>query len=120
MLDSLRSLAHTLLGAVQTRLELFSNELEEQGALLARIALLWILAAFCFALAIVLGSMLLVVIFWDTNRVAVLACLTALFAAGGIAAALAGRSASNTRPRALSGTIAELGRDREALDREYR
>jgi uncharacterized membrane protein YqjE len=115
LLDSLRNFAQTLIGAVQTRLELFSNELEEQGARLARIALLWALAAFCFALAIVLGSVLIVVMFWDTNRVMVLALLTGAFTAGGLVALLIGRSALASRPKALAGTIAELARDRAAL-----
>ena len=81
MLDSLRALAQTLVGALRTRLLLFANELEEQGARIVQMAALWALAGFCLALAVVLGSVLLVVAFWDSHRVEVLAFLTGLFAA---------------------------------------
>jgi uncharacterized membrane protein YqjE len=117
LLDSLRKLAHTLIGLIETRLALFANELEDHGARLARIALLWALAAYCLALAIILGSVLLAVIFWDTHRIPVLAAITAVFGIAGIAAALAGRSIAASRPRALSATLAELARDRQALER---
>jgi uncharacterized membrane protein YqjE len=117
LLESLRRLAHTLIGAVETRLELFANELEDHAARFARIALLWALAAYCLALAVVVGSVLLAVIFWDTHRVPVLAAITAVFGIAGIAAALAGRSIALSRPRALSATLNELARDRQALER---
>jgi uncharacterized membrane protein YqjE len=47
----------------------------------------------------------------------VLAAITAVFGIAGIAAALAGRSIAASRPRALSATLAELARDRQALER---
>jgi uncharacterized membrane protein YqjE len=115
VLDSLRGLAQTSLAALQTRLELISNEVEEQGARIAQMAMYWALAGFCFALAVVLGAVLLVVLFWESNRVAALAGLAALFAAGGVAAAYAARSAQSARPRALETTIMELKQDIEAL-----
>lgn len=115
MLDSLRGLAQTLVGALRTRLLLFANELEEQGARIAQMAALWALAGFCLALAIVLGAVLLVVVFWDTHRVEVLAFLTGLFAAGGIGAALGARALARARPKAFASTLAELASDQEAL-----
>jgi len=115
MLDTLRGLAQTLVGAVRTRLLLFANELEEQGARIAHIAALWALAGFCLALAIVLGALLLVVLLWDTHRLAVLAFLTGLFAAGGISAAIAAHLVARSRPKAFSGTLAELAADEHAL-----
>ena len=117
MLDSLRGLAQTLVGALRTRLLLFANELEEQGARIVQMAALWALAGFCLALAVVLGSVLLVVAFWDSHRVVVLAFLTGLFAAGGIGAALGARALARARPKAFSSTLAELAADQEALGR---
>ncbi len=115
MLDSLRALAQTFVGAARTRLELVANEVEEQGARLAQAALYLAAAAFCLALAIVLGAILLVVLFWDSNRIAVLAALSALFGAGGLALLFAARGAAKSRPRALAATLAELSADLEAL-----
>jgi uncharacterized membrane protein YqjE len=115
VLDTLRGLAQTLIGALHTRLQLISNEIEEQGARIAQMALLWAVAGFCFALAIVLGALLLVVVFWDENRVAVLAVLAALFAGGGAVAIAAARNVSTARPAALEATLAELRNDIDAL-----
>ena len=115
LLASLSNLAHTLVGAVQTRLQLLAADVEEQGVRLAHMALLWLLAGFCLALAVMLLAVLLVVLFWDTNRVAVLALLAGLFAAGGIAATLGALALARARPKAFSGTLAELEVDREAL-----
>lgn len=115
MLDTLRGLAQTLVGAVRTRLLLFANELEEQGVRIAQMAALWALAGFCLALAVVLGSVLLVVLFWDTHRVEVLAFLTGVFAAGGIGAALVARALARARPKAFASTLAELAADEDSL-----
>lgn len=115
MLDSLRSLAQTLVGAVRTRLELLAAEVEEQGARLAHMAMLLAAAGFCLALAVVLGAVLLVVLFWDTNRVAVLAILAGVFGAGGVGLLLAARASARTRPQTLAGTLSELSHDLEAL-----
>src|SRR3954471_19528670 len=89
--------------------------MEEQGARLAQVAMYFALAGLCLALAVVLGAILLVVLFWDSNRVAVLAILAGAFGAGGIGLVFAGRSAANSRPRTLVATLAELAQDVEAL-----
>lgn len=115
LLASLSNLAHTLVGAVQTRLQLLAADLEEQGVRIAQMALLWALAGFCLALAVVLFAILLVVLFWDSHRIAVLAVLGGLFAAGGIAATIGALALARARPKAFAGTLAELEVDREAL-----
>lgn len=115
LLESLRGVANTLVGAVQARLQLAANELEEQGARIAQMALLWALAGFCLAIAVMLGAALLVVVFWDTHRVAVLVFLTTLFAIGGIVALVVARIISRNRPTAFAATLGELRADREAL-----
>ena len=120
LLNSLRELAHTLIGAVRTRLELLGNELEEQGTRLAQIAVFLLLAGVCLALAVVLGAALLVVLFWDTSRVAVLAILAVIFASGGLGAILVARALARARPRVFASTLAELGRDADALGIEGR
>jgi uncharacterized membrane protein YqjE len=118
LLHSLRSLARTFLAIVQTRLEIFASELDEQRALLARIAVLAALAAFCLGLAVILGVLFVVVLFWDTNRLLAIGTLAGAFAAGGLAALLALRAAIARRPKLLSATLAELRKDRAKLDEE--
>ncbi|HEX2565426.1 MAG TPA: phage holin family protein [Burkholderiales bacterium] len=116
MLDALRGLAQSALGALQTRVQLLADEIEEQGLRIAQVVALCALAGFCLALAVVLGAVLLVVLFWDTHRFIVLGLLCGLFAGGGFAALIAARVVAGARPRALSGTLAELAADRSALE----
>lgn len=115
LLDSLKNAAHTLVGAAHTRVRLLGNELEEQGARVAQMALMWAIAGFCLALAVVLGAALLVVLLWDSHRVAVLAILTSVFAAGGIAAIFLAHALANARPAPFARTLAELEADQVAL-----
>ena len=68
LLDSLRNLARTFIAIVQTRIEIFASEIDEERTRLARIAVLAAVAALCIALSVILLVFFLVVLFWDTNR----------------------------------------------------
>lgn len=113
VLDSLRSLAATLIAVVQTRLELVATDIEEERAWIARMAILAALAGFCLALAINLIVLFLVVLFWDANRLLAIGVLAGVFAAFAAGLALAARSTAARRPRLFSATLAELRKDRE-------
>src|SRR6476661_7859157 len=93
LLESLRNLARTSLAIVQTRIEIFASEIDEERTRLARIALLAVVAAFCLGLAVILVVFFLVVLFWDTDRLLAIGVLAGAFAAGGIAACLGLRAA---------------------------
>ena len=116
LLDSLRNLARTFLAIVQTRIEIFASEIDEERARLARIAVLAAVAALCIALAVILLVFFLVVLFWDTNRLLAIGALAGVFAVGGIAACLGLRAAVSERPKFLSTTLAELRKDRAKLE----
>jgi uncharacterized membrane protein YqjE len=118
LLDSLRDLARTFLALLQNRLEIFASEIDEQRALLARIALLAAVAAFCLGLAVILGVLLVVVLFWDTNRLLAIGALAGALGAGGVVALLMLRAAVRQRPRLLAATLAELRKDRAKLEGE--
>ena len=118
LLESLRSLARTFLAIVQTRIEIFASEIDEQRALLARIAVLAAVAAFCLGLAVILFVLFIVVLFWDTNRLLAIGVLAGVFAAGGIAALMMLQAAIRQRPKLLSATLAELRKDRTKLEDE--
>ena len=115
LLESLRNLARTFLAIVQTRLEIFASELDEQRALLARIAVLAAIAVFCLGLAIILIVLFIAVLFWDTHRLLAIGALAGVFAVGGIAACLMLWAAIVRRPKLLSATLAELRKDRTKL-----
>jgi len=116
LLESLRNLARTFLAIVQTRLEIFASEIDEQRALLARIAVLSGIAAFCLGLAVILLVLFVAVMFWDTNRLLAIGGMAGVFAAGGIVACLMLRSAITRRPKLLAATLAELRKDRTKLE----
>jgi uncharacterized membrane protein YqjE len=116
LLESLRNLARTFLAIVQTRLEIFASEIDEQRALLARIAVLSAIAAFCLGLAVILLVLFAVVLFWDTNRLLAIGVLAGVFAVGGIAACVMLRAAIARRPKLLAATLAELRKDRTKLE----
>ena len=116
LIDSLARFGQSLLAAVQTRVQLIADELEEQGTLVARMALLWALAGLCLLLAVMLLAVLLVVLFWE-SRVLVLSLLLAALAAVGIGAFARAHAIARSRPRAFSDLLEELSQDRASLAR---
>jgi uncharacterized membrane protein YqjE len=120
LVDSLSGAARSLVETVQVRLSLFANELEEQGARYAHVAMLWAVGGFCAGVAVILASMFLVVVFWDSHPLTVLGLLTGFFAIAAVAAIMFARSLMSSRPRPFADTLAELERDRQALERTRR
>ena len=117
LLGSLCDLAKTFVALVQTRIEIFANDIDEERARLARVVALAVVAAFCLGLAVVLLVLFVVVIFWDTNRLLAIGVIAGVFALGALAALVALRSAVRERPKFLSATLAELHKDGKELER---
>jgi uncharacterized membrane protein YqjE len=118
LLESLRNLAKTFVALVQTRIEIFASEIDEERTRLARIVVLAMVVLFCFGLAVVLLVLLIAVLFWDTNRLLAIGVLAGVLALGGLAALLALRSAIVQRPKFLAATLAELRKDEKELERK--
>jgi uncharacterized membrane protein YqjE len=117
LLESLRNLAKTFIALVQTHIEIFASEIDEERTRLARIVVLALTALFCIGLAVVLCVLLVAVLFWENNRLLAIGVLAVLFALGGLAALLALRTAVRQRPKFLSATLAELRKDGKELER---
>jgi uncharacterized membrane protein YqjE len=115
LLVSIKGLASTLIAAVCTRLQLFSNELATEGLRLRQIALLLALALCFFALGLVLLTLLVVVIFWDDHRLLAIGGLAVLYV--GTSAILIGlaKRRAEASPRPFEATLAELKKDRDGL-----
>jgi len=116
LFDSLRNLARTFVAILQTRLEIFASEFDEQREVLARIAVLAAVAAFCIGLAVILFVLFIVVLFWDANRLLAIGALASAFSAGGVIALLMLRTAVKRRPKLLAATLAELRKDQSKLE----
>ncbi|MEK7334229.1 MAG: phage holin family protein [Candidatus Binatota bacterium] len=65
---SLNSLAATFVAVLQTRADLISTEIEEERERLKEMILLTVVALFCVSLGVLLFTLLVVVVFWDTHR----------------------------------------------------
>lgn len=115
LLNSLRRALSTLVEILHDRIELITTELEEQKLRAAQIAMASFLTLFFLSLAIIFGTLAVVVVFWETYRLAVLAGFAALYLVLGVIAALVWRVRSRARPRLLAATLTELRRDRDAL-----
>ena len=69
-----------------------------------------------FKVGVLLAVLFLVVLFWDTHRLAVLGLLSAAFLAAGTVALFGIRRRLAQRPRLFSRTLEELARDRRELE----
>jgi uncharacterized membrane protein YqjE len=113
---SLRRLANTLLGSLESRLALLSCEAEEQFAYLLRLILYAGLMVFFIGLGVVLASLFLVLYFWPTHPLLAVGTLALVYLAIGSVCLLRVRNTLRTRPRLFADSLQELGRDRELLD----
>jgi uncharacterized membrane protein YqjE len=115
MLDSVRACVATTASLVRTRLEIISAELEEQREWLQSLLLLAVAGVFLLSMGIVLVTLFVVVLFWETHRTAVLGGFSALYLGAGVWAVLALKAKLGTRPKLFSTTTAELAKDEDRL-----
>lgn len=115
LLASLKTLTLTLVSVAHTRLELLSTDVAEERARLTVILMSVMVALFCLGVGVVLLAMLIVVMFWETHRLAALGSLTALFLAAGAALWLFALNKLRNKPRLFEASISELTKDRDRL-----
>ena len=104
-----------LLAIFQTRLELLANEIEEERLRVRQMAFYGSLALFFFGLSIMLLTVFIVVMFWDSYRLQVLGGLAALFFIAGLFAWNSLRVAALKRSKLFAVSLAELNEDRARL-----
>lgn len=115
LLDSLKTLAGSVTAILHTRMELLAIDLEEARERLTMLITLLLMALFFIGVGIVLLTLLIIVLFWDTHRLQVMAGLTGLFLVGGVAAAWMAVQKIRTLPRVFAATLAILYRDSARL-----
>ena len=115
ILSSLKKLGSTAIELIQTRLELFSSDIQVGWQRLLSVLVMVIVALFSLLFGLVLLSILIVVLYWDTHRVLVLSLLAGSFLVIGIALALLVRQQINAMPRLFEASLAELNKDRDHL-----
>jgi uncharacterized membrane protein YqjE len=112
-LDSLRRLCAALVATLHTRAELLAREFERERMRVTRLLIIGVGALFFLALGALTFTMFIIVLFWDSQRLAAIGFLTLIYL--GIAAGLLiyakGEAARAARP--FAATVAELKKDRE-------
>jgi uncharacterized membrane protein YqjE len=115
LLASLTALAATLVAVAHTRLDLLSNDLEEEREHVFSLLVLALAALFCLGVGVVLATLLIVVAFWDTHRLLVLGVLTGFFLLMSIAVWAFALHKVRTKPRLFAASLSELLKDRQQL-----
>ena len=111
VLESVARLGSTLVDMVHTRLELAAVEMEEESQRMLGYLLFALLALFLFGIAFLLLALLVVVLFWDTHRVAAVGGMAALFGVAGTIIAMKVKAGFDSKPRLLQNTIEQLRKD---------
>ncbi len=118
LLASLQRLMATLLEILQTRVEIVATEFEEERERIRELVIFSFLALFFTSIGLLLLTLFIVILYWETHRLYVLGGFALLYLALGIAAGAVLRQRLRTRPRLFATTVAELSRDRERLTPE--
>lgn len=113
--ESLKRMAGTLLVIFQTRLELLSSELEEERLNIEQMVLYGSIALFFFGLAILLLTIFIVVLLWDSYRLPALASFIGLYFVAGLLAWSALRRVAREKSKLFSASLAALADDRDQL-----
>jgi len=115
LFSTLKTAAATLLAAVHTRFELLAAEVEEERVRLLRLALFALIALFFLALGVVMATLFVVVLFWDSQRLLVIGLLTVVYVTAGAVVAQVARREAQGRGRLFAASLGELKKDRERL-----
>lgn len=115
LVDSLSRLGRTALGVLRTRLEILGTEIEEERIRFARLALAVAAIAFCLQMAVLLFVAFLVVLLWDTHRLATLGTVAAAFLIAGVVGVLVLKRRLARRPKMFASSLGELVKDEERL-----
>lgn len=115
LLESLSTLAATLVAIAHTRLDLLSADVEEDRAHVLSLLVLALAALFFIGVGVVLAAILLVVAFWDTHRLLALGSLAGVFLAAGVGAGAYALHKARTKPRLFAASLSELLKDRQQL-----
>jgi uncharacterized membrane protein YqjE len=118
LLGSASHLLATLVAAAETRVGIFASELQEERLRLTRLLLLGAATLFFLGLGTVLLSVFLVVLFWNSDRLAVLGLLCGLFMGLGLVCAVVLALVARGQKPVLSETKDVLAKDRQLLEQD--
>ncbi|MEX2239919.1 MAG: phage holin family protein [Burkholderiales bacterium] len=113
---SLKALSRTALDIVHTRLALLVTEIAEEQGRLAELLVYAALTLLAAVVAVVMLAVLVMATLWDTPyRLVAAGAVAAVFAALGVASAIALVRKTRAQPRLFNASLEELGTDLERL-----
>jgi uncharacterized membrane protein YqjE len=112
---SIAQLLATAVGIAQTRLELLSTELQEEVHRVAEIMLWATVALLAAGVGLLMLSLVIIFVYWDTHRLAASIAVTSAFFLIAVIAGLMLRAKVRSKPPLLDATLAELKKDRASL-----
>ena len=112
---SLSRLGRSALALLRTRLEILGTEIEEERIRFAALALAVAAIAFCLQMAVLLFVAFLVVLLWETHRLASLGTFAAFFLVAGVVGILVLKRRLARRPKLFASSLGELIKDEERL-----
>ena len=115
LIASLKRLAWTLIATLQTRLELLSTEAEERALRFARGLLFAVAAVILGAVGVLVASVFVIVLFWDTHRLLAIAAVALAYLVASVVLARRAQRAWRGQPRLFAATLGELAKDRQHL-----
>ena len=115
LLRSLVRLGGSLLAAAETRFDLFATELNEDVTRGVRLLAFALAALFTGLLGALMAGATVIIVFWDTHRVAAAVVVTAFFFGAAVLCGLAFRQRLREKPRLLDATRDELKKDLAAI-----
>ena len=108
-----------LVGMARTRLNLLAIEIMQEKSRIWLLLLLTALVLLFAFMALLTFSLLVVVAFWDENRLLAIGCLLAFYVAATLVTLFFLRQKSKLGSRLFAGTLSELSKDSDALEQEF-
>lgn len=116
LLDSVRRYLCAWVEAVRTRVDLAATEIEEERERTRQVLFLAAVSSLCLALGVLLATLFVVMLVWDTQyRLVVVGAFGLLYIAAGLGVGFVTRQKSRERGRLLSATLGELAKDCQHL-----
>jgi uncharacterized membrane protein YqjE len=115
VMDSIRTTLSTTAKLIRTRLEILSTELEEQREWMQHLVLLAVAGLFFVSMGLVMLTLFVVALFWESHPVAVMGAFAGVYLAVGIWAMLTFRNKIKVRPKLFQATTEELAKDEAQL-----
>ena len=115
LLGSVRKLLATLVAVLETRLHLLANEIHAERIRLIQLLVLVAVSVFFVAFGLVLLTLLVIAMYWDTNRLLVIGGVAAFYIVAGVALAAVARQRVAAGSHLFEASLGELKKDRDRL-----